>query len=123
MRTEFQINIKGSRRSSSKKQLHKSIKKEPLLRQYLVLAEQVKQVLEKSPQRSMREISKWLGFTPARLSQIYKLTSLAPSIKEDILLSDNNLINAITITFACKIANEPNWETQLSLWKELFTHY
>ena len=64
----------------------------------------------------MREIAKWLGYSPARLSQIFKLTSLAPSIKEEILLSDNKKIAPITITSVCTIANEPNWEKQMEMW-------
>jgi len=115
MRSEFQINIRASRKS--RKQSHKSIKKDPIIRQYLVLVEQIKQVLEEKPQRSMREIAKWLGYSPARLSQIFKLSLLAPSIKEELLLSNNKNISSLTISSVCKIANEPNWEKQKELWE------
>jgi len=120
MRTEFQINLKTSKNAISRKQIHKSITKEPVIRQYLVLAEQVKQVRAESPERSMREIAKWLGYSPARLSQIFKLTSLAPSIKEEVLLSDSDKIRSATMTFICDIANEADWERQKELWLTLF---
>ena len=119
MRTEFQVNLKTSKNATSRKQLHKSITKEPVIRQYLVLAEQIKQVLEGTPPRSMRSVAKWLGYSPARLSQIFKLASLAPSIKEEILLSDNNKITPITITSVCTIANETNWEKQMEMWRKI----
>ena len=99
--------------------VRKEAEKKSVIRQYLVLAEQVKQVLQDTPQRSMRDIAKWLGYSPARLSQIFKLTFLAPSIKEEILLSDNNKIAPITMTSICNIANEPNWESQTELWRNL----
>ena len=87
MRSEFNIEIKQPRKRSNAA-ISKHIRKEPVIRQYLVLAEQVKQVLQDTPQRSMRDIAKWLGYSPARLSQIFKLTFLAPSIKEEIECSD-----------------------------------
>ncbi len=65
MRTEFQVNFKSSRRSNSRKQLHKSIKKEPLLRQYLILAYQIREYLNKNPTKSARTVASWLGYTPS----------------------------------------------------------
>jgi hypothetical protein len=120
MRSEFKIGIKQPRKRSLAA-VSKHIRKEPVIRQYLVLAEQVKQVLTETPDRSMREIAKWLGYSPARLSQIYKLTFLATHIKEEILLSDDSKIFSITTTAICKIANEADWEKQKDLWFTL-TH-
>jgi len=120
MRSEFKVGIKQPRKKSHAA-VSKHIRKEPVIRQFLVLAEQVKQVLEETPQRSMREISKWLGYSPARLSQIFKLASLAPSIKEEILLSDNKRIAPITITSVCTIANETNWERQMEMWRSVIS--
>ena len=119
MRAEFQVNLKTSKNATSRKQLHKSITKEPVIRQYLVLAEQVKQVRAERPERSMREIAKWLGYSPARLSQIFKLTFLAPSVKEEILLSDSDKIRSATMTSLCNIANESNWENQMEIWQNI----
>ena len=115
MRSEFNIGIKQPRKRSHAA-ISKHIRKEPVIRQFLVLAEQIKQVIEVTPQRSMREIAKWLGYSPARLSQIFKLTFLAPTIKEEILLSDEQCIHSITVTAACKIAYESSLERQ----KEMF---
>lgn len=118
MRSEFKIGIKQPRKRSNAA-ISKHIRKEPVIRQYLVLAEQVKQVLGGTPPRSMRSVAKWLGYSPARLSQIFKLASLAPSIKEEILLSDNKKIAPITITSVCTIANETNWEKQMEMWRNV----
>ncbi len=120
MRSEFKIVIKQLRKRSNAA-ISKHIKKEPVIRQYLVLAEQVKQVLTDTPQRSMRDIAKWLGYSPARLSQICKLTLLATTIKEEILLSYNKKIAPITITAVCNIANEADWEKQMEMWNHTIT--
>ncbi|MDP8259126.1 MAG: hypothetical protein P9L90_06895 [Candidatus Aadella gelida] len=117
MRSEFNVGIKQPRRPSQTV-LNKNIKKEPVIRQYLVLAEQIKQVLEGTPQRSMRSVAKWLGYSPARLSQIFKLTFLTPAIKEEILLTDNHKIFSITITSVCNIATEPSRGKQIEMWKK-----
>ena len=118
MRSEFNIGIKQTRKRSNAV-ISKHIRKEPVVRQFLVLAEQVKLVMEESPQRSMRNIAKWLGYSPARLSQICKLTLLAPAIKEEILLSDNKKIAPITITAVCNIANESDWRKQMEMWRDV----
>jgi len=99
--------------------VRKEVRKEPVIRRFLVLAKQVKQVIEEPPQGSMREIAKWLGYSPARLSQIFKLTFLAPAIKEKILLSDEQYIHSVTVTAACKIAYEPSLEGQMEGWKNI----
>ena len=122
MRSEFKIGIKQPHKRSNAS-ISKHIRKEPVIRQYLVLAEQVKQVLQDTPQRSMRDIAKWLGYSPARLSQIFKLTFLAPSIKEEILLSDDKKITSITITSICTIAKESDWEKQMEQWKQVSKNY
>ena len=99
--------------------VRKEAEKKSVIRQYLVLAEQVKQVLQDTPQRSMRDIAKWLGYSPARLSQIFKLTFLASSIKEEILLSDEQYIHSITVTAVCKIAYESSLERQMAVWRNI----
>jgi hypothetical protein len=114
MRSEFRIEMRSPRRS--RKQAHASIKNEPVIRQYLVLAEQVKLALSDNPKRSMRDIAKWLGYSPARLSQIFKLTFIAAPIKKEILLSEEPGISSITVTAVCNIADEPFWEKQIDLW-------
>jgi len=99
--------------------VRKEAEKKSVIRQYLVLAEQVKQVLQDTPRRSMRDIAKWLGYPPARLSQIFKLTFLASSIKEEILLSDEQYIHSITVTAVCKIAYESSLERQMEVWRNI----
>jgi hypothetical protein len=114
MRSEFQISISASR--WTRRQEQGEIRKEPVVRQYLVLAEQIKRIREENPKRTMRDIAKWLGYSPARLSQIYKLTFLAPTIKEEILLSDSDRISTMSLTTICKISDELDLEKQIRLW-------
>lgn len=117
MRAEFKVNIKQSRAPYEKRDRNKIIK-EPVLRQYLVLAYQTKKVLESQKHRSLKEIARWLGYTPARMTQIINLLFLSPFIQEEILLSGKPFLHRITITDAQKIVREILWDRQKKLWLE-----
>jgi hypothetical protein len=115
MRTEVKVNLKQTQ-NMKKIWQRKNLKNEPQLRQYLVLAHQIKDVLDKNPSRTLREIAGWLGFSPPRLSQILNLLYLSPSIQEDILLADTKKIKDVTINTANLIAQELSWEKQKDMW-------
>ena len=75
MRAEFKINLK-KRRDAYAKRDQSRLRKEPLLRQYLILAYQAKKAIEAQRGRTSKEIAEWIGFTPARMSQIINLLFL-----------------------------------------------
>jgi hypothetical protein len=120
MRAEFKVNIKQSK-SPHKKRDRNKIVKEPPLRQYLVFAYQAKKVLESQEYRSLKEIAKWLGYTPARMTQIMNLLFLSPFIQEEILLSSKPYIHHLTITDTQKITQEVLWEKQKEIWLKLIS--
>jgi len=116
MRAEFKVKLKQGNRAQHIRRDQSKINKEPILRQYLVLAHQVKQAIRIQPSRTLKEIAGWIGYTPARMSQIMSLLLLSPFIQEGILLSNESLIRKITINEANLIAKEVLWDKQKEMW-------
>ena len=115
MRAEFKVNLKRTKQNYIRRDRNRLLK-EPISRQYLVLAHQVKEVLKVQPNRTLKEISGWIGYTPARMSQIMNLLFLSPPIQEEILLSSESSIHQLTINIAHKISQELSWDKQNELW-------
>ena len=115
MRAEFKVSLKRTKQNYIRRERNR-LYKEPILRQYLVLGHQVKRVLKVQPKRTLKEISGWIGYTPARMSQIMNLQSLSPLIQEEILLSSKSSLHQLTINIAHKISQELSWDKQNKLW-------
>jgi hypothetical protein len=86
LRFEFKVDLKPIRHKSYRYRMAK-ISHEPRLRQYLVLAYQVRETLDRDSSITTKKVAEWLNMTPARVSQVLKLLLLAPTIQEKILLS------------------------------------
>ena len=118
MRSEFNIGIKQPRKKSNAA-ISKHIKKEPVIRQYLVLAEQIKQYLSDNPAKTASNVASWMGLSPSRVSQILNLLFLCPKIQEEILLSAAKKLYSIPEHKVRIITKEVDWERQREMWKEL----
>ncbi len=95
MRAEFKVTLKRTKALYAKRDRNK-VHKEPVLRQYLVLAHQVKRTIESQRGRTLKEIAGWIGYTPARMSQIMGLLFLSPFIQEEIILSNKPFLHKLT---------------------------
>lgn len=84
---EFKVNLKKVRYASPRYRMAKIVN-EPRLRQQLVLAHQIEQILVEGKAKDLQEIAGWLNMTYARLKQIFLLIFLCPKIKEEILSQD-----------------------------------
>ncbi|MCK4830102.1 hypothetical protein KA005_81040 [bacterium] len=117
MRSEFTVNLKRARTSASRdrNRLHN----EPILRQYLVLAHQIKNTLKASPSRTLKEIAGWIGYSPARMSQIMSLLFLSTFIQEEILFSTKSFLHQISMNTAHQISRELLWDKQKELWLQV----
>ena len=115
MRAEFKVNLKRTKQNYIRRDRNR-LHKEPILRQYLALAHQVNKVLKAQPKRTLKEISGWIGYTPARMSQIMSLLFLSPLIQEEILLSNKSSLRQLSINIAHKISQELSWDKQNELW-------
>lgn len=96
----------------------KLIKKEPLLRQNLVLAYQIQELFEKERAKNLGQVGQWLHMTHARISQIMNLLFLAPDIQEEILFSYEGKVSELTEHKIRKIPMEVNWTKQIEMWNE-----
>jgi len=115
MRAEFKVNLKRTKALYAKRDQNR-LHREPVLRQYLVLAHQVKKTIESQCGRTLKEISGWIGYTPARMTQIMGLLFLSPFIQEEIILSSEPFLQKLTINEANLIARELLWDRQKEMW-------
>jgi len=115
---DFNVPIEKLKTIRIKKNDH-AIQREPRLRQSLILAYQIEQIIEDKLARDFTEVADWLSMTKARLSQIMSLLNLAPSIQEEILLTDSPKIYQSTVDTIQYIALEIDWNKQSILWKDL----
>ncbi len=101
------------------KHTRKSIRNEPRLRQSLILAYQVEQIISEGKAKDFKQVAQWLNLSKARLSQIVSLLNLACSIQEEILLSNADKIRKITVPDIRPLLAEMNWERQIDLWNAI----
>ncbi len=116
LRFEFDVDLKPVR--------HKKRpvpKKGFVLRQRLVLAYQIHDLLSQGKAQSLHQIGRWLGSCHARMSQIINLLNLAPVIQQEILLSDAPKIHQVTEFHIRDIAMEMDWQKQTAMWKTILT--
>lgn len=118
LKFEFKIDLKPVRHKSYRYHMAK-ISNEPKLRQYLVLAYQVQDVLDKDPSKSLFQIAEWLSMTYTRIKQIMNLLFLCPEIQKEILLSNTDKIRQITERKIRSIAKEIDWQKQIEAWNKL----
>ena len=90
-----------------------------VLRQRLLMAYQIHDLLKQNKAQSLHQIGRWLGSCHARMSQIINLLNLAPMIQQEILLSDDPKIHQITEFHIRDIAMEMDWQKQTYSWEEL----
>jgi hypothetical protein len=118
LKYEFKVDLKPVRHKSHRYHMAK-ISNEPKLRQYLVLAYQIQEVLDRDSSITAKRIAEWLNMTPPRICQILNLLLLCPAIQRDILLSQNKKLCDLGEYNVRKIAKEPLWEKQSEIWNTL----
>ncbi len=118
LKFEFKIDLKPVRHKSYRYHMAK-ISNEPRLRQYLVLAYQIQDVLDNDPNKSLFQIAEWLGMTYTRIKQIMNLLFLCPEIQKEILLSNTDKIRQITERKIRSITKEIDWQKQIQVWNKL----
>jgi len=96
-----------------------SIKKEPQLRQNLILAHQIQEIMADGKATDLKQVANWLNISRIKIYLIMNMLMLAPSIQEEILLSDNSDISLIPEYRINEITREIDWIKQKELWQEL----
>ena len=118
LKFEFKVDIKPVSRKSYRYYMAKIVN-EPRLRQYMVLAYQIQETLDRDSATTAKQIAAWLNMTPPRISQILNLLFLSPSIQKEILLSNDDKIRALTEHKILAITKEIDWEKQQALWNDI----
>jgi len=118
LKFEFKVDLKPVRHASPRCRMAK-ISNEPRLRQYLVLAYQIQEILDRDNAVNAKQVSGWLHMTPPRISQILNLLFLCPAIQKEILLSNDEKIRALTEHKILAVTKEIDWEKQLTMWNDL----
>ena len=114
LRFEFQVDLKPVRRLKKAKP-----QREFAIRQKLILAYQIQDLLDQGKAKSLLQIGRWIGACHSRMSQIINLLNLAPIIQSKILSSNDPKIHLITEFQIRDIAMETDWEKQELLWDTL----
>lgn len=102
-----------------KETIEDKIKKEPKIRQLLLLAHHIQDLLETGKSKDLKEIAKWLNVTPPRVHQFLNFLRLTPAIQEEIILSTNHVLHKIPEHKLRKIHSQKNYKQQRILWDEL----
>ena len=118
LKFEFKVDLKPVSRKSYRYYMAKIVN-EPRLRQYMVLAYQIQETLDRDSTTTAKQIATWLNMTPPRISQILNLLFLSPVIQKEILLSNDEKIRALTEHKILAITKEVDWEKQQTAWKDL----
>jgi len=96
-----------------------NIKNEPLLRQRLILAHQIQDVLDAGRVKDLKQMAEWLNLGEVKIYLIMSMLMLAPNIQEEILLSDNKGISLIPEYRVNEICRELDWQKQNEMWQKL----
>jgi len=118
MRFEFAVNLKHVNHRSQYCFMDK-VNKEPRIRQDLILAYQLKELMEQDTMITIKQIAGWLGITYRRVLQITDLLLLSPKIKEEILFSEEIAIYRISEKRIRFLTKEILWQKQAEVWQKL----
>ena len=95
------------------------IQSEPQLRQNLLLAHQIQDLIDKNKARDIKEVTGWLNLSRQRMNQIISLLFLSPRIQEDIILQNNQSLFEIPEYKLRTITDELDWNKQYAMWQKL----
>lgn len=99
--------------------IEEAIKKEPKLRQRLILAYQIEGLIEEGKAKDLKQVGTWLNISHIKMYLLMNMLILAPSIQEEILFSRNTAIRLIPEYKMNEIAREASWDKQKKMWQEL----
>lgn len=89
------------------------------LRERLLLAHQVKGLLDSGQAKNLAHVAGWLGYTAPRIYQVMNLLLLAPSIQREILTTDLRDHPGLNERRIRLIPLEPIWGKQEAMWREV----
>lgn len=118
MTFEFEVNLKHVNHRSQRCYMTR-ITKEPKMRQDLILAHQLRELMEQSKIITVKQIADWLGMSYRRILQIMDILHLSPKIQEEILFSEKIKVYRISEHRIREITKEALWTKQIEKWERL----
>jgi site-specific DNA recombinase len=95
------------------------IQSEPQLRQNLLLAHQIQELIDKNKTKDLKEVSGWLNLSQQRINQIMSFLFLSPRIQETIVLQNDPCLFEIPEYKLRTITDELDWNKQYAMWQKL----
>jgi len=89
------------------------------LRQNLLLAHQIQELIDKNKAKDIKEVSGWLNLSQQRTNQVVSLLFLSPRIQEEIVLQNNPCLFEIPEYKLRLITDELDWDKQYVMWQKL----
>ena len=117
MRYEFNVDLRKARKLRSRD--NKRLYRELAVRKFLILAHQIRNIVENNPKITHKEIAGWIGYAPPRISQITNLLFLSPFIQEEIIIPGKHDLYKININMLHRISQELLWNKQKEMWLEI----
>ena len=115
----FDVNLKtDNARKRTRKE--RQIAQEPSIRKTLLLAYQIKQLLDEGKIKHPHEVCAWIHINKTRLDQIMNTLFLSPKIQESILSNDPSITSVSEFNIR-DLARNVLWDDQLRLWQKLLT--
>ena len=72
--------------------------------------------------KDLKQMAEWLNLGEVKIYLIMNMLMLAPSIQEDILLSDNPNISLVPEYKVYEICRKMIWEKQKEMWQKLLNN-
>jgi len=121
LKLEFDIDLKQVR-PLNRWHKEEEITKEPQIRNALILAHQIQQLVDRGKIKHPRKACKWLNLSVTRMDQVMNTLFLCPTIQNEILSMDTPAISTITEFHVRPLLKEVDWDDQLSQWQTLITN-
>lgn len=115
---EFKVELKELKNTQAVL-TKQDIQKEPVARQGLILAHNIQEVIARGQAKDLKQIAGWLGITHIKVYLIMNILMLAPTIQEEILLSNDKNISSVPEYKINEISRELDWEKQKEMWQKL----
>jgi site-specific DNA recombinase len=118
---EFKIDLET--RVNHVPPIEETIKIEPKLRQHLILAYHIQELLSEGKAQDPKQIARWLNISNVRIYQILGMLFLSPRVQEEIIFSRNPILATTPEYKINELTQETDWKKQELVWKQLLnTH-
>ncbi len=116
-RLEFNAGIRRSKlRIGWRKDV--AIKEEPKLKQTLILAYQLRRLLNDGTINGIPQAEKLLNLSETRIKHILNMLTLSPTIQDEIINASTEMLEAIPEYKVRDLSYEIDWNKQAELWRD-----